>query len=264
MSLLRIAKNIAFDIVPASLLRRRKVNRINRLKKQYGKRGNNKWCNICETGYEEFAPYGGSPNRMCPNCSSLERHRSLYHYLTNNSTIFSTSSPISLLHFAAEKCLHDKFVQVKDLRYETADLLNQFLPGIEVMPKHKMSITDIQFADNTFDYFLCNHVLEHVPDDRLALREIYRVLRPGGTALLKVPINHNATETLEDRSLNRIQRREHYGSQDHLRYYAAPDLLNRLSAAGFAESVSAVKTTEGMNHSYYGLDPNELLFIGVK
>ena len=107
-------------------------------------------------------------------------------------------------------------------------------PVLRVEPKHCIDITDIKFEDNSFDFILCNHVLEHVPDDRKAMSELYRVLRPGGVGLINVPARCNETETLEDLTLPPEQRRKLYGAQDHVRYYANPDFAKRLQSVGFS------------------------------
>lgn len=205
--------------------------------------GNKVECNICGSHFSRFSPFGKRQNVLCPSCFSLERHRLQYQYLKENTGIFTDA--LKVLHFAPEKCLHEKISQNKKLEYETADLLIQFIDLIEVKPKHQMSITDIKFPDNHFDIILCNHVLEHVPDDKKAMAELYRVLKPGGFGIVQVPINPNTDEILEDMSLSTEQRYIQYGSPDHLRYYAEKGYMNRLREAGFqVEANPFVKTLD--------------------
>lgn len=125
-----------------------------------------------------------------------------------------------------------------------------------------MSITKIQFPDSTFDYMICNHVLEHVPDDQAAMDEAYRVLKPGGKFLVQVPINYESTMTLEDPTFDRLQRRAHYGGQHHLRYYSAQALIAKLNATGFATEAYTADTD--LNTELHGIDPDEIQFVAVK
>ena len=261
MTTVRKIKDVIASVTPSFVFSAMKIYQKKKVQAEYGKKkGTARKCNFCENEYSVFAPYNNRPDRMCPNCFSLERHRMLLAYLRNHTELFHR--PMNILHFAAEKCIHDIITQNTDATYETADLMIQFLPTLEVKPKHKMSITDIKFKDNTFDLFLCNHVLEHVPDDNLAMREIYRVLKPGGKALLMVPINEGATQTQEDLTFDRHQRRKYYGSQHHLRFYAADDFADRLENCGF--SVTQWKTEDELDTVKYSLLPDEILFVCKK
>lgn len=79
-----------------------------------------------------------------------------------------------------------------------------------------MNVLDLNFRDNHFDLFLCNHVLEHIPEDIRAMKEIFRVLKPGGHALLQVPISKNSAETVEDFTIEDPKKREElFGQFDH-------------------------------------------------
>jgi len=129
-----------------------------------------------------------------------------------------------MLHIAPEKEFEAKFRRVPDLDYLTADL-----NGSCAMVK--MDITDIQYPDNSFDVIYCSHVLEHIPNDRKAMRELNRVLKPDGWAIIQVPIT--TEKTLEDLSVtDAVERRRMYGQEDHVRRYG-PDFRNRLEEAGF-------------------------------
>jgi SAM-dependent methyltransferase len=91
----------------------------------------------------------------------------------------------------------------------------------------------LPFRDGAFDALLCHHVLEHVPDDRAAMRELRRVLRPGGWAILQSPIRSRLEATLEDPAVTDPRERERlFGQRDHLRQYGR-DYADRLRAAGF-------------------------------
>ena len=109
--------------------------------------------------------------------------------------------------------------------YETADLMQA---GVT----HKVDITDTKLPDAHYDVVMANHVLEHIPDDRAAMREMFRLLKPGGLALLTVPINPTRP-TYEDPSVTgRPERWAHFSAHDHVRYYGI-DFADRLTDGGF-------------------------------
>lgn len=219
--------------------------------------GNQVECPVCGSHFGRFDRFGRRPNVLCPSCFSLERHRLQYLYLKERTGIFTEA--LRVLHFAPEKCLSEKIAENPRLEYETADLLIQFIELIEVKPRHRMSITDIRFPDNHFDIILCNHVLEHVPDDRKAMSELFRVLKPGGFGITQVPINPDSTEILEDMSLNSSQRALLYGSPDHLRYYSEPGFTARLREAGFEVEVNDF--VRSLDYARMRLQPTENLII---
>jgi SAM-dependent methyltransferase len=165
----------------------------------------------------------------CPRCGSLERHRLLWLYLQEKTDFFKRQ--LSVLHVAPESIFQEQFRKLPNLDYISADIASP-------LAMVKMDITDIQFPDNTFDVILCNHVLEHIPDDRRAMEEIFRVLKPGGWAILQVPIDMKRETTYEDPSItDPEERRRHFGQDDHVRWYGR-DYEERLAATGFAVSVN--------------------------
>ena len=159
--------------------------------------GSNFYCPCCKGHFRKFLPYGRiNPryNVLCPGCFSLERHRLIWLYLENKTNLFSDK--LRLLHFAPEQCFISQFKSMNNLDYVTADIESP-------LAMMKMDITDIPFEDNSFDVILCNHLLEHVEDDRKAMREMYRVLRNNGWAIIQPHID--------------IKRREYFrGSQRNL------------------------------------------------
>lgn len=183
-------------------------------------------CPLCGHAYRQFASYGYQKreNVLCRWCLSMERHRALWLYLHEKTNVFT--APVKVLHFAPEHGLQEALKAAKNVDYLSADL---DMPTAMV----KMDITDITFPDNTFDVILCNHVLEHVPDDHKAMTELYRVLKPGGWAILQTPIDINSPTTLEDLSVTDPKERERlYGQVDHVRTYGM-DKQTRLEKAGF-------------------------------
>ena len=111
----------------------------------------------------------------------LERHRLLWLYLKNETDFFTKK--IKLLHFAPEQAFYRKFKKLSNIDYDTIDLNSP-------IAKIKADICDLPFEDNTYDFILCNHVLEHVLDDKKAIKELYRVLKKDGTGIFQVPIDN--------------------------------------------------------------------------
>ena len=150
---------------------------------------------INERSYSKFFPYGyNNPrkNALSLGTLSLERHRLLWLYLKKETNFFNEES--SILHVAPEQCFYSNF-KSHFKKYITFDLES---PLADI----KGDICNLPFNDNQFDYILCNHVLEHVYDDQMAMNEIFRVLRKGGIAILQVPIDYNKEKTLDGRDID--------------------------------------------------------------
>tara|TARA_B100001245_G_C22881953_1_gene424200 strand:- start:1198 stop:1965 length:768 start_codon:yes stop_codon:yes gene_type:complete len=222
-------------------------------------KGNNVLCPICKIELKKFFPYGRETreNALCPNCLSLERHRLLFLYLKSETDVFKKN--INLLHIAPEECFINIFKKSKNISYTTGDL---YSPLAEV----KMDIHKIPFQNETFDVILCNHVLEHVDDDKKALKEIERVMKKEGFAILQVPFYYPIPEkTLEDRSIiNPAEREKDYGQSDHVRKYGK-DYPERIKSQGM--KVNENKFTESFNKEekkYFGLPDNEVIYYCYK
>ena len=192
--------------------------------------GNQVLCPCCGNRARKFLAAGNNnrPNVKCPRCNSLERHRLLWLYLQNRTCLFSDT--LSVLHFAPELIFQKNLISKPNLDYVSADIAS---PDAMI----SMDITDIQCSDDSFDVILCSHVLEHVEDDQKALRELFRVLKPGGWAILQVPIDSDREVTFEDGSIvSPHERKRILGHHDHVRIYGR-DYKNRLERAGFAVKV---------------------------
>ncbi len=221
-------------------------------------RGNNVECPICEHRFRKFLPYGpkGMNNRLCPKCLSLERHRLIWLYLKEKTGFFSDK--LRLLHIAPEQTFLDKFKKMSNLDYVTADLES---PIADV----KMDIRDMPFDDNSFDVVLCNHVLEHIDDDKKAISEIRRVLKKGGWAILQVPLDCNLETTYEDLSITDPKQREKlFGQYDHVRLYGR-DYGSILAQSGLKiDENNFVNEIGDTLAERYRLDKTELLYVAVK
>lgn len=222
-------------------------------------RGNTYTDPIDGKSYRRFLPYGYAKvreNVLAPGTLSLERHRLFWLYLKNETTFFS--APLRVLHFAPEQAFVQKFKKQKNLTYTTTDLNS---PIADV----KADICDLPFKDNSFDFIICNHVLEHIPDDTKAMQELYRVLAPAGTAIVQVPYDAKREITFEDNTItDQSERTRIFGQYDHLRVYGM-DYFKKLSSIGF--DVSALDYTSGISSDdieRYRLCKGELLPVCKK
>lgn len=222
--------------------------------------GSNVTCPVCKRNFRKFLPYGRvnpRPNALCPNCLSLERHRLLWLYLEQRTDFFR--SPMKVLHFAPEACFVHRFAKIHGDDYFTADIESP-------LARLKFDIHNIPLDDNTFDIVLCNHVLEHVNDDIQAMREIHRVLKPGGFSILQVPFfNPVFDTTVQDPSLQDPRERERlFGQRDHVRKYGH-DYPKRIEAAGLrAVTDDYVNTLSDDTRRRFGLVKGEIIYKGVK
>lgn len=191
--------------------------------------GRGRECPICGARYRRFMPYGYVEPRedaLCPRCLSLERHRMIWLWLERHTDLFK-SHP-RLLHIAPEHSLlrHFRKFYGSSKEYITADLESP-------LADEHFDVQSIPMKDASVDIIICNHLLEHVDDDRLAMRELYRILRPGGWGILLVPEDRSREKTYEDNSITDPKERTRlFGQYDHRRVYGR-DYDDRLRDAGF-------------------------------
>ena len=192
-------------------------------------RGDSRYCPVCETMLGRFAPFG-VPRREeaeCPRCGALERDRLLWAFLRQRPELFEGAP--RMLHLAPEPALERRFRSVVGQGYVSGDISNPRAMA-------RIDVTDIPYPDGAFDIVYCSHVLEHVEDDRRAMRELRRVLADDGWAILLVPIKGETT--YEDPSITTAAGREKaFGQWDHVRFYGR-DYVDRLRASGFEVDVS--------------------------
>lgn len=197
--------------------------------------------------FSTFLPYGYGTQRnnvLSPSTLSLERHRLLWLFLKNETDFFTSNEKKKVLHFAPEQAFYKRFRNQKNLDYTTTDLLS---PLADV----KADICNLPFPDNQYDVIFCNHVLEHIPDDTKAMMELYRVLKPGGMAILQIPQDLARKETFSDDSItDPKERAKIFGQYDHVRIYGL-DYFNKLRSVGFkvieedyTQKISAEKVNE--------------------
>ncbi len=210
--------------------------------------------------YRKLLPYGYEgrqrENALAPASLSLERHRLLWLYLKKETNFFTENQKV--LHVAPEQCFYGRFRAMKNLDYLTADLDS---PIADV----KMDIHDIQYSENTFDVVFCNHVLEHVQDDQQCMRELCRVLKPGGLAIMQVPFEKGRQVTDEDPSITDPEERiRRFGQYDHVRVYGQ-DYPDRLKRAGFTvKEIDFSQSLDPEEYQRYALMPGEKLYVCTK
>jgi len=188
-----------------------------------GFRNDNVFCPIKRKFYRQFLEY--RYDKLTPSNGAWSRHRLLWLYLIYNTDLLKRKDKIKLLHPSPELCFYEKFIRMQTIDYYPSDISEKGLLNID--------LTDIQYPDNYFDYIICNHILEHIPDDIKAIKELYRVLKDSGTAIIMVPINEKFDKTYEDLSITTSKERErHFGQWDHVRWYGM-DIKERFISAGF-------------------------------
>ena len=195
--------------------------------------GKGKECPLCGCRRRKFLPYGyvtQRENALCPNCLALERHRTLWLWLLRESDIGRGAMALPrLLHVAPEVALMRKFHKIyaaQPADYVTADLESP-------MADLHFDIQHIPLEDESFDAVIFNHIMEHVEDDRLAMREIKRILRKGGWGVILSPVDMQRETTFEDDTItDEAERTRIFGQYDHRRIYGR-DYAKRLEEAGF-------------------------------
>ena len=214
---------------------------------------------IDDSNYSKFLSYGYKTvrkNALCPGTLSLERHRLLWLYLDKETNFLSSN--LKVLHVAPEQVFYKKFKKLKNWEYFTFDL-NSPIADI------KGDLISTNFKDEYFDLIICNHVLEHIEDDKSALDEMYRILKYNGISILQVPINVKRENTFEDSSIkSKNQREKYFGQYDHVREYGL-DFKDRVEQAGFkVEMINYSKKISQDLVIKYGLMKDDLIPIGKK
>jgi SAM-dependent methyltransferase len=215
-------------------------------------RGHPKHCPVCRRAYGHYASFGRARRRnaICPGCGSFERHRFLWLHLERALRL--PARRLAILHIAPECGIRDRLAERPGLRYTGIDLYRRDAPLA-------MDVTRLSFRDGRFDLVICSHVLEHVPDDRAAMAEIARVLRPNGRAVIAVPLDLRRPATHEDPgAASAAQRLAVYGHPYHVRICGA-DYGERIADAGFAvRRVDSAAALSPHRRRYYRINKTSL------
>jgi SAM-dependent methyltransferase len=228
-------------------------------------------CPFCKLRFRRFLPDAGEVSDLfsqtrvvgggsfrdavCPYCRSFERERHVYLYLKLMTRLFQDRT--RLLHIAPERNLRRVLSKRENLQYTTGDL-NPAKAQVRV------DLTAMDFPDESFDVVICNHVLEHIPDDRAAMAEILRVLRPRGWAMLQVPLAPELATRENSLVVDPRERLRLYGQNDHVRLYGR-DYAQRLESIGFRVTATSVRRQFGDSYATrFGLLRDELIYIAAK
>ena len=238
--------------------------------------GTNHRCYVCGQSFRRFRPFrkgwkSVSPfllelqtigsdveNFACPLCGCHDRERHLLMFF-DRLGLWSKIADSNVLHFAPERHLATRIRQHHPATYIKADLTPS---SPDVQP---VDVTRIPFEDDWFEMIICNHVLEHVPDDAKALAELFRVLKPGGCAVLQTPYSSLLQNSFCDPGIDTDELRNRlYGQEDHVRVYGR-DLFTKIEQAGFDLQVKThADVLADIATSYYGVNPREDLILVAK
>jgi SAM-dependent methyltransferase len=191
----------------------------------------------------------------CPKCDATDRERLMAVYLDEVWPSFPKGKEIRLVDFAPAYPLSQKIKQYPSISYRSADLMRRDV-------QDNIDLTNIAYLDESVDVFICSHVLEHVPDDRKAMRELRRILRPGGFGLMLVPLVIGVDETTEEQGETSIEYRwKHFGMGDHVRQYGRRDFVDRLTASGFRVDQLGIKHFGAEKLRRHGIAENSVLYV---
>ncbi|MFP3913599.1 MAG: class I SAM-dependent methyltransferase [Actinomycetota bacterium] len=213
-------------------------------------------CPCCGWHLRAFTRGGfslrGRRKGYCPRCNAKARHRRLWLYLEDRTNLFTDR--LAVLHVSPKYAVSRRLVRMANLNYVAGDIVHR--PHASM----RMDLTAVPVTDGSFDAVICVHVLEHIEDDRAAISEIHRVLKPGGWALISVPIRPDRP-TYEDATIVTAAAREAaFGETTHVRLYGF-DLRDRLSSAGFDVSVDFGSEIDDATRKRFGLLDDENIFM---
>ena len=232
-------KSIITQIIPRKLIINQEVN----LRSLYSflYRGNIYQCNICGKNLSHFITTSNKDS-LCPNCGSLERNRRLWQLLENEFLVPNSS----ILDFSPSRCLYRKLKKIKTLNYQSTDLSGDFIAD------HQFDITNLKINDNSFDLVICYHILEHITNDIKAIKELFRILKPGAKALIQTPYKEGTI--YENYSIVTDEERlKHFGQEDHVRIYSVSGLKGRLESCGFLVEIrDSFKDKHFIRNEYSG------------
>jgi predicted SAM-dependent methyltransferase len=218
--------------------------------------GNKHQCPCCGWHNRIFIKSGFSlkkrENGYCPRCNSKARHRRNFLFLESNTDFFNDD--LRLLHVAPKYCLSRAFIQLPNIQYLAIDLKNSYNIG------SLMDISCSAISSNAIDVIVCIHVLEHIENDRQAIRELHRILKPGGWAIISVPIRLTEPTYENPSVVSEIDRLREFGEKDHVRIYGS-DFINRLKDGGFEVTLDRGDLLDPHQMRKFGLLEDENIFL---
>jgi len=236
-------KKFAKALIPKRLLYKYEVQLRSLFAFQY--RGNKYKCNICDHSFKKFIPLD-QKDMLCPFCGSRSRTRRLYQLIENRSLING-----KVLHFSPSRSLYRVLKNVDSIEYFSSDYEDEFIA------EYHHDITNIDCGDDTFDLIICYHILEHIIEDEKAMRELHRVLRPGGICFIQTPFQ-KGKDIYEDYSIDSEEERlKAFGQEDHVRVYSVKGLANRLAQNSF----NKIEIEEFEENAYFGLKNETIITV---
>ena len=250
---------------------------IEKVKLRLNKMGNNRKCYICNNTFNHYSKWRGGTKAVplwlskleiiggdfdnfgCPYCNSTDRERHLFMYF-DKLNLWDKIGKYEILHFAPETNLRKKIEKYAPLKYVKADLYSQ---DITIQ---KIDATAISSKEATFDLVICNHVMEHITDYRSALKEFFRVLKPGGMAILQTPYSKLLIKNFEDEGINTNGLRLiFYGQEDHVRIFGERTFFQSLIDTGFiVNRMEHANFLKELDSRYFGVSEEEDLIQVIK
>ena len=211
--------------------------------------GNKHQCTICNKKLRTFITLENK-DLMCPFCGSLARTRRLWALLNSNKSLNG-----NVLHFSPSRNIYRLLKKTQAINYYSTDFTDAFLAD------YKFDITSINQSDKKFDLIICYHILEHIIEDKKAMTELYRVLKPNGVIYIQTPFKEG--DIYEDYSIVSPEKRiQHFGQEDHIRIYSVDGLKNRLEDCDF--NVSTITFNNQKDDFYLGYLSPETVLIATK
>ncbi len=251
-----------------------------RARRAWSRRFGSFYCPVCETRLACFNPlpafyrenwqlYGFDSSKLeaetinetqytCPLCGASDRDRLYTLYLRER--LVTAPAAFKLVDFAPAPSLRGWFQRTCRIQYRTADL---FMEGVD----DRVDLTDMNiYPDGSVDAFVCSHILEHIPDDRRALQELFRILKPGGWGILMVPICLKRREIFEDptKTASEADRWRYFGQGDHVRIYNKQGFMDRISSVGFKIQQLGVGHFGADTFRRCGITEKSVLYVGEK
>jgi SAM-dependent methyltransferase len=238
-------------------------------------------CSVCGNKIKEFLPldsfyeenkkkYGNpftfddvetiNPTQyQCPVCGASDRSRLYALYLIKALNICLSKGNLTLLDIAPSPPLKKFLLSLPNINYFSAD---KYMKDVDFI----IDITDMNvIGSESFDFFICSHVLEHVVDDNRALAELFRILKPGGSGILMVPINLKIKNIDEDPNVTDVgERWRRFGQYDHIRLYSKMGFIDRVKQAGFKINQYGIDFFGKDVFFQHGISPKSILYMVEK